>query len=284
MDTFHHTPIIASFDALVLGSTLAALVTALRLSQEGKSIAIASPHTHLFSDLTKAHRLWITEEEDAAASVSSYLALLFPPSVRATNTKTLHPDKLKLHGEQLCEQHGIVLFYGLMPVGNREGFSFFGGKHGLMGLGCKAFYDLRQSELPSKLDSYGYVMHVVNVPKETEERKFSLPYTSTAEAGTVSCTLHTGTENGHALLAVSLPANTRNEDYVAKDIALACFSYLKKNVPGFRAILPGRFAEKPYPLSYSVKDEIEKGLMATAGSAKASPKEKLQVIPSSLQL
>ncbi len=314
MDTLHHTPIIASCDALVLGSTLASLVTAISLSQAGKSVAIASDQTHLYSDLCKAHRLWITEgekqdthagqfseeteitaeeiqrgtvqkeREDDVGSVDSFLNLVFPPSVQANNNKVLHPDKLKLHGEQLCEQFAIILFYGLMPVGKQEDLFLFGGKHGLVSLECKAFYDLRENRLPSNLDSYGYVMHVVNVPQDPDEKKFSLPNTSTTAQETVSCTLRKGTENGYAFLNVALPANTRNEEFVVKDIALACFSYLKNTVPGYRAILPGRFAEKPYPLSYSLKEEIRRGLMATPSCYKTSPKEELQYIPSMMSL
>lgn len=275
MDTLHHTPLVASFDALVLGSTLASLALAVKLAEGGERVAIATSHTHLYSDFTRAHRLWITEHDKARLLPSSLLSQLLPT---AFDKSFLHPDKLKLHGEQLCLQKNITLFYGAIPVGKDEKTLFFGGKHGVMALGYQRFYDLREPVLPSKLPSHGYVMHVVGLSKHSIQGDYRDPATE------VQYSLREGSEPDHALLSVELPPDTPNVDHAIKALALSCFSHLKGQVEGFAQIDAGRFSERPYPLSYSLAEEIQRGVEAQPTSTLAFEQRERIDLPPSLDL
>ena len=122
-------------DALVLGSTTAALVCALAQADRGRQVLLVTPSTCLYEELFRAGDLRVPDAGTARS-------LLFPDDCLEENG-LIHPDRLKQHGERLLLGKGIRLLYACQAVRWDDASAEIVHKSGAYRVACREVYDAR---------------------------------------------------------------------------------------------------------------------------------------------
>lgn len=136
-DPLMQLPLLEACTALVIGGGIKAMACALRLRSRGENVLLVTRDTCLYAEIARTGDLLPPTNLGAV-----WQALLFPPQVM-DGTALLHPDRLKLHAEQLFGERGIRLLYACQILGVRDGFALAAHKSGLYAIECLTVYDCR---------------------------------------------------------------------------------------------------------------------------------------------
>lgn len=142
-------PVLSSCKHLVLGSTIRSMAQALSLAGD---VLLLSQDTCLYADMAHTGDFRLPRGMD-----EKWAEALFPADVREGSS--LHPDRLKLHGEALLAQRGVRILYACQVIGMQDGMAIVAHKSGLYGIACEHVYDCRMELVPEKPCFCLHTMH-----------------------------------------------------------------------------------------------------------------------------
>lgn len=239
MNTILSAPVIAQADTVILGGGLRALMAAAESTAKG-TVLLAASDTFIPGDICATQRYNAIVEGAHPLWQELYKA--------AVCGGTLHPDRLKLAAEALCERLGVKLLYAVQPVGRREGALTLAGKFGVGVVRCTDVYDLRGSVVdPNRLIT-------------CLENCRIAPGLYCSEG--YSARLSTGCADGQGLLAFYLPEGA--DRFAGRRTVIEGFKALKK-LPGWQSVVLGRFAAE------SCRDDLPITLPTLGEALKGAP-------------
>lgn len=162
-------PVIEQCESLVVGSSLEAMVCALSLSAH-ESVMLVTADTCLYGEITRTGDYALPRYDEAV-----WQNLLFPPITHDSGDR-LHPDRLKLHAEDLFKQRNIKLLYACQVLGMNDGVALIAHKSGLYGIACQTIYRFAPRGTPI---SPVFCLHAV---KEGEHRIHRVPVSASGNS------------------------------------------------------------------------------------------------------
>lgn len=261
-------PSLPAVDTVVLGGTLKGIVCALRQADAGHDVMLIEQGVCLYREMDQA--------ADYAIPIRNgdpWIARLFPPGCLAA-PGLAHPDRLKRHGEALCDQARIRLLYAAQALSWHEGRLLVAHKAGLFAVACQRLFDLREAAEPLPVSPRYFALHVLQAPTPLpgpfcmEERihdDLRIP-------GDMPLHLKAGPAgDGHAVLYIPVlgSADERSPKgrYAMYELALCAFRVLKQR-PGCGAVTLARSGFACLPAQgIDIEASIRRGLAATEGWA-----------------
>lgn len=164
-----HVPQLLSTFTVILGDTVAALACALQHADLGEEVLLVGQGTCLYGDMHRSGNYALPPEID-----ESWLARLFPASCRV-RPALAHPDRLKQHGERLCEAAGVRVLYAAQAVQAENGQLLIAHKSGLYAIAFHQIYDCRALEATQHQGPRQYRLHMLGAPDRLPPG-FCLPF------------------------------------------------------------------------------------------------------------
>lgn len=259
MDTSMELPIICETEYVILGGGIRELKEAIRLASKNKKVLLVVRECYLAYEICSTCRYTFPYAQDKR---KGYFNELFPPHVQEeTNNKedlvVLHPDRFKLHLEEICKQKGISLLYNAAPleviVKEDNKLVKIAGKFGVNGILCKECITF-SNNYDSK-ENNCYSIYLLGIPKDItvslekiqiEEEEF---YVSIRK-GAFS--------EEHGLLEIPVKQHPSRDRFLceAKERALKAVDYLKKSEQ-YAGIRIGYFGLDGYLAETQIEDFVE---------------------------
>jgi ribulose 1,5-bisphosphate synthetase/thiazole synthase len=149
-------PILARYDVVVVGGSLAGIEAALALAQAGRSVLVVEARTYLGRELTATLRPWLPAE--AAQATNGLAGTLVRSAGRAvaSGEYALNMDAIKLHLEDVLLEAGVKLLYASLVVGvQADGGALqgviVGNKSGRQFVPCHLLIDTTETALVAHL-------------------------------------------------------------------------------------------------------------------------------------
>lgn len=231
MQTVHVSSLL-SVDVVVLGGTVGGLACALRKADAGCRVLLVEQGTCLYQEMSRTG-----DYRYVLGGMEPWDERLFPRACMAS-PGLAHPDRLKLHGEALCEQAGIQLLYATQALSWNGQALLLAHKAGLFTVAAKRLFDLREHKQPVPPTRF-FSLHVTGVQAQ-------LPYTIRMEEtlaevdlripASEPLLLHAGPAgDGHAVLSIPVVGTVDEQSPAGRhalyELALMAFRSLKEQ-PG----------------------------------------------------
>ncbi|HHV08821.1 MAG TPA: FAD-dependent oxidoreductase [Clostridiales bacterium] len=266
MNTVQNTPVIYEAEDIIVGGGLKQLTAAIKLSKQDRKVLIITGGTYLLEELCNTN---MVISPDTGPEEEGILQEVLPEQVRDPEPDgkrwLLHPDRLKINAERVCEQYGIQLLYNSKVVDTvkqkEKRYVRIAGKFGICLIGYKNMASFPVSEDVKKKNRY--CVHIMNAPEKIEENKIIIP----GETESYEVTLHAGSYNKHHKI---LQISCEESGYPCKEAyllqcrqrCLEAVHYLKKHRKEFGRLQLGRFAPDGYYGPYDYRQEYRMGLEA----------------------
>ncbi len=263
MNTVNNLPIIMNVEYVILGGGIKELTAAILLAKQNRRVLLLTGETFLLEDICDGS-LNIPLEELKEEVLLKELFTEKAVQIGSDDQKTgiIHPDRLKLRAEELCDIYGIQLLYQMRSIDiiteNHQRYLRVCGKHGLCGIQCTNVIKYKPSEPESGKDCF--YLHILDGPLMKKEIKLNM-----AEHGEkFEVSLLPGPyDEHHSLLQLRWKDSDCNSDPAAinkwKEKCLEAYRWLKNNLSEFAAAKPGRFSRTLYSSNYSYWKECKKG-------------------------